>query len=243
MDVVATDVVATPVFDDQRFAVRGMTCSSCVRLVRQALEAVSGVLAASVDLETASATIRHDPLHTLDMAALQAAVAAAGYELGDASDELRPELAAFPRRLVRPFGAALLASAGLLAFYLAVITIAQDWPHALQQLSTDRWFVAAIAAGFGTQMGLFTFLRSLHSRATASGVAASTGTSTVGMLACCAHHLADIAPILGLSGAVVFLDSYKTPLLWLGIVMNLLGIIYLVCQLRRCQQPADCHPG
>jgi hypothetical protein len=52
-------------------------------------------------------------------------------------------------------------------------------------------------------------------------------------LACCAHHLADILPIVGLSGAAVFLNAYKAPLLWLGIVMNVIGIIYLLRQLRR----------
>jgi len=50
------------------------------------------------------------------------------------------------------------------------------------------------------------------------------------MLACCAHHLTDVLPILGLSGAAVFLNAYKTPLLWLGIVMNLAGIVYLLRQ-------------
>jgi hypothetical protein len=32
--------------------------------------------------------------------------------------------------------------------------------------------------------------------------------------------------IFGLSGAAIFLNAYKTPLLWLGIVMNLFGIAY-----------------
>ena len=55
------------------------------------------------------------------------------------------------------------------------------------------------------------------------------------MLACCAHHLVDVLPIIGLSGAAIFLDAYKTPLLWLGIAMNLVGIAYLVRKLRRQQ--------
>jgi len=52
------------------------------------------------------------------------------------------------------------------------------------------------------------------------------------MLACCAHHVSDVLPILGVSGAAVFLGAYKTPLLWVGLVMNLVGIAYLVWQLR-----------
>ncbi len=134
----------------------------------------------------------------------------------------------------------LLAALGLLAFYLGVITLSQDWEHAIQQLAADRWFVAAIVTGFGTQVGLFRYLRSLHRQVMAGGVVASTGTSTVAMLACCAHHLTEIAPILGLSGAVIFLNVYKIPLLWLGIVMNLIGIGVLLWKVRQHHNLA-CH--
>lgn len=88
--------------------------------------------------------------------------------------------------------------------------------------------MAAIAGGFGTQVGLIVYLRGMHVRAAASGVVASSGTSTAAMLACGAHHLVDVAPVLGLSGAVIFLNAYKAPLLWLGIAMNLVGIAYLL---------------
>lgn len=135
-------------------------------------------------------------------------------------------------QLWRPLAFGLLAVGGLLTFYLGIITLAQGWGHAFQQLNDDRWFIGAIALGFGTQMALFTYLRGLHARAAAGGVAASTGTSTAAMLACCAHHLSDILPIVGLSGAAIFLNAYKTPLLWLGIVMNLAGIIYLAWKIR-----------
>ena len=52
-----------------------------------------------------------------------------------------------------------------------------------EQLTIDRLFVGAIMAGFGTQVGLYTYLGGMHLHATAGGVAASTGTSTVAMLA------------------------------------------------------------
>jgi hypothetical protein len=127
----------------------------------------------------------------------------------------------------------LLATLGLLAFYLVVITLAQDWAHALQQLGEDLPFVGAIAGGFGIQVGLFAYLRRMHLHAAVGGVAASTGTSTAAMLACCAHHLVDVAPVIGLSGAAIFLNAYKTLLLWLGIAMNLVGIAYLLLKIRR----------
>ena len=43
------------------------------------------------------------------------------------------------------------------------------------------------------------------------------------MLACCAHHLVDLLPLVGLSAAAVFLNVYKTPLFLLGITMNVIG--------------------
>ncbi len=136
------------------------------------------------------------------------------------------------RPLLRPLFFGGLSALGLLIFYLGIITLAQGWGHAIEQLSIDRWFVGAIMAGFGTQVGLYTYLRGMHLRARAGGVATSTGTSTVAMLACCAHHLTDVFAIFGLSGAAIFLTVYKTPLLWLGIVMNLFGIAYLLWKIR-----------
>ncbi|MBI2765929.1 MAG: hypothetical protein HYX53_08475 [Chloroflexi bacterium] len=129
---------------------------------------------------------------------------------------------------LKPLAWGLVAASLLVGFYLAIITVAQDWTHAREQLQTDRWFVAAISIGFGVQVGLFVHLRALHARSNAGTMAASTGTSTVAMLACCAHHLADALPLIGLSGAAVFLNDFKGPILWTGIVMNGLGIAYLV---------------
>ncbi len=136
------------------------------------------------------------------------------------------------RPLARPLLFGLFAALGLLLFYLGIITLAQGWGHAIEQLGEDRWFVFAIIIGFGTQVGLYTYIRRLHLHATTGTVAASTGTSTVAMLACCAHHLTDVFAVLGLSGAAIFLNVYKTPLLWLGIVMNLFGIAYLLWKIR-----------
>jgi hypothetical protein len=155
-------------------------------------------------------------------------VANAGYALDPITDS-----SVSGRVPLGPILWGLVAGAILLAFYLGLITLAQGWGHAIQQLIEDRWFVGAITAGFGTQVGLFAYLRILHGRGTTGGLAASTGTSTAAMLACCAHHLTDILAVIGLSGAAVFLNLYKTPLLWLGIGMNAVGIGYMLWQIRR----------
>ena len=154
-----------------------------------------------------------------------------------------PQLELRGNLLVKPVVFGVVGWLGLLAFYLGVITLAQDWTHALQQLAEDRWFISAIALGFGAQIALFTHLRGLHDTASAGAMAASTGTSTTAMLACCAHHLTDLLPILGVAGVTGFLDAFKTPLLWLGISMNIVGVAYLVRKIRDAQRMACYHPG
>jgi Cu+-exporting ATPase len=64
----------------QTLAVRGMHCAACVGKVEGALKGVAGVDSAAVNLATERATVAWDPART-DLPALQAAVAAAGYEL------------------------------------------------------------------------------------------------------------------------------------------------------------------
>lgn len=138
----------------------------------------------------------------------------------------------------RSIAAGFVGATSLLALYLGIISLAQGVEHALDQLAIDAVFVGPIAAGFGIQVGLFTELRTLdrRHRATAAVTVAGTGTSAAAMLACCAHHLVDLLPIVGLSAAAVFLNEYKTPLLIVGIGMNLLGIIVIGRQLRRARR-------
>jgi len=64
------------------FAVRGMHCAACVGKVERALRGAPGVAGAGVNLATERATVQLDPAVT-DVAALRAAVEAAGYELAD----------------------------------------------------------------------------------------------------------------------------------------------------------------
>lgn len=138
----------------------------------------------------------------------------------------------------RSIAAGVVSSAALVAVYLAIISLAQGPQHAFEQLAADGLFVMLIAAGFGTQMGLFAELRTVdrRHRAAAGVTAAGTGTSAAAMLACCAHHLVDLLPLLGLSAAAVFLNTYKTPLFLVAITMNVIGIVVIARQLRRARQ-------
>lgn len=140
------------------------------------------------------------------------------------------------RRVALSIALGLVGALALVGLYLGIVTWAQGADHALELLWSDRLFVGLISAGFGTQVGLFTYLKLLQRAMARESVAlagAGTATSSISMVACCAHHLADVLPILGLSGLAVFLVDFRTPLMLLGIATNLVGIAVMLRQLVR----------
>ena len=147
---------------------------------------------------------------------------------------VRPTLPIAPRSIA----AGVVGAALLLGLYLGIVSLAQGIEHALEQLATDALFVGLITVGFGTQITLFAELRVLdrRHRAAAAVTVAGTGTSAAAMLACCAHHLVELLPLVGLSAAAVFLNAYKTPLLFVGIGMNIIGIVIIARQLQRARR-------
>ncbi|MDE3094827.1 MAG: hypothetical protein KGK07_02365 [Chloroflexota bacterium] len=140
------------------------------------------------------------------------------------------------------------AALALTGLYLGLVSWAQGLAHARQLLWDDRYFVGAISLGFGTQAALYTYVRLVAKRArlAATGVtAAATGTSTAAMVACCAHHVADALPLLGLSAAAVFLTDYRLPIMGVGLAMNLAGIVIvgrLALQSRAAARLAGAQP-
>ena len=129
-----------------------------------------------------------------------------------------------------------LAALALAGSYLGIVILAQGAEHAFELLWDDRVFVVLIGLGFGTQIGLFTYLRLVQRSLARECVAlagAGTATSSLSMVACCAHHLADVLPIVGLSGLAVLLVEFRTPLMLGGLAANAVGIAVMLRQVRR----------
>lgn len=125
------------------------------------------------------------------------------------------------------------ASIFLLVLYIIVMGIAsKSITTTISQFQQLWYWMMTLIIGFGIQVGLYTHLRNVineyHSHAESRIMTASRGTSSVSMIACCAHHLTEVLPILGLSGAALFLSRYQIPLIILGIAMNGFGIIFML---------------
>jgi hypothetical protein len=133
----------------------------------------------------------------------------------------------------------LCATVGLAAFYGLVVGLASgSWDHLTAQARQDWYFLAPILIGFGTQVTLLAELRHrhrLHHVAAAGG--AGAGASAAGMVACCAHHLADLLPLLGATGAAAFLIDYRVPFMLVGIGINTVGIALAARRLRPARRP------
>lgn len=143
------------------------------------------------------------------------------------------------KRILLPVTTGLLGALLLTGLYFGLVSWAESPEHALDFFLQDRWIVLPILMGFGVQVGLYTVLKKrLYLPAAGTGpsgalTGASGATSTVAMVACCAHHVTDVLPILGLTGAAAFLAEYRTAFMLVGLGTTILGIIVMLAILLR----------
>ena len=120
----------------------------------------------------------------------------------------------------------------LLIFYFLILTLANSFSHALEQFQVLWYWISALIIGFSIQVGLYSYIRirfrQTNTKTAGKELAASGGVSTGSMVACCAHHLVDVLPILGLSVVFLFLAEYQVFFILLGIVSNIVGIIFML---------------
>src|SRR3990172_1527424 len=130
--------------------------------------------------------------------------------------------------VMKAVAAGILAFGLLLSVYFGVLTLVSGWEFTLGQFATFWHFIVALAAGFGVQVGLYTYLRRLTRHGDAGKVAAvSGGTSTAAMISCCTHYLANVLPVLGATGVVALMAQYQTEFFWIGLAFNAAGAVYV----------------
>ena len=123
------------------------------------------------------------------------------------------------------------ALAVLLGIYFGVLTLVSGWNFAISQFGEFWPYIVALATGFGAQVGLYLYLKQLsqhyHDGHCVAAASATGTTSTVAMLACCTHYLANLLPILGAAGIVSLVSQYQVQLFWIGLAFNAAGIAYI----------------
>lgn len=148
------------------------------------------------------------------------------------------------RRIAWPVGAGLVGAGLLTLLYFGIVSWAEGPQHAIELFWQDRWMVLPIILGFGVQAGLYTILKKrLFVPVASTGpsgalTGAGGGMSTVAMVACCAHHVTDVLPILGLTAAAAFLAEYRTVFMLVGLSATLLGIVVMLIILLRERRKA-----
>ncbi len=150
------------------------------------------------------------------------------------------------KRILLPLGAGVLGAVFLTGVYLGIVSLAESPAHALDLFWQDKAFVVPIILGFGTQVGLYTLLKKglyVPMRVPAAGAttAAGGGMSTMAMVACCAHHVADLLPLVGLTAAATFLANWKIPFMIVGLLTNLIGIAVMLREVFRARRHAIAH--
>lgn len=101
------------------------------------------------------------------------------------------------------FGGAL-AGLALVMVYVAVLGLANSLQHVAGEFLRLWFWIVPLVLGFAAQIGLFVYARRAtkgRSGLPTSGVVGSGVANTVSMLACCAHHLVDVLPLIGLTGS------------------------------------------
>lgn len=126
------------------------------------------------------------------------------------------------------------ASAVLFAVYFGIVTAAQGVSHAIEQFLSLWYLMVPLIAGFGVQMALFVTIRQrVKCKEAAAGAGAAGGMSGGSMVACCAHHVSDVLPFIGLSGAALVLAQYQGFFLIIGILSNVIGILTMVSVMQK----------
>lgn len=127
-----------------------------------------------------------------------------------------------------------LASIALLMFYFGVVSLAESYVHAVDEFLSLAYLMVPLVLGFGIQVSLFSYSRNyVKMMGSSAGMTASGGLSTTSMIACCAHHITDLAPVIGVAAATSFLTAYQTPFIVIGLLSNMVGITVILSVIQK----------
>ena len=115
----------------------------------------------------------------------------------------------------------------LLTVYFTIVSLVSGLRFAEEQLRQFWYYIVALAVGFGIQVGLYSYLKSIVKNMKPTIAATSGATSAAAMISCCAHYLVNVLPILGAVGIITIISQYQVQLFWVGLAFNFAGIVYM----------------
>ncbi len=148
------------------------------------------------------------------------------------------------KRMVTPIAFGFAGMLTLTGIYFGIVSLAESPAHAIELFLEDRWIVFPIILGFGIQVTLYVILKKRLFIPVAdvgpSGAltGAGGGVSATAMVACCAHHVTDVLPLVGLTAAATFLAEYRLAFMLTGLGTTILGILVMLTILIRERRKA-----
>jgi len=115
----------------------------------------------------------------------------------------------------------------LIALFVTIVTFIGGFQEVVDQLSEYGIYIVILALGFGIQVGLYS-----HIRNSGKAVAVTGSTSGLAMISCCSHYLVSFLPVLGLTGISGIVSIYQVEIFLAGILMNFIGILYLISKMK-----------
>ena len=134
----------------------------------------------------------------------------------------------------------IIAAIILLIVYFLIVSLISGWNFSVSQFYKFWYYFITLSIGFGIQIGLYTYAKNLilQKNISRNDAIVSGATSTIAMISCCAHYLANIIPIIATTGIIAIISQYQIQLFWVGIIINLTGIVYILKQIFRIHNNA-----
>lgn len=146
--------------------------------------------------------------------------------------------------LKNPFVFGIIIGIFVVIFNISIASLAEgSFEKGYQAFLTNGIFIYLVPLAVSIQMGLFRYHRNIitvNIEGSEKVGMAGSATSSLTMVACCLHHVSDILPSVGLIlAASSFLIRYKDIIITIGLIVNVVGSIYIAKAIIRDRSHID----
>jgi len=129
----------------------------------------------------------------------------------------------------------LLASLLLTLVYFLFVGYVESSSHAVERFLSISYLMLPLIAGFGVQVGLYSYAQQYSYKAFQSGtsVTACGGLSLGSMVSCCLHHLTDVAAVFAITTIGSVLVTFQPLFITIGLLSNVVGILTILRMIQK----------